>query len=145
MRNTSRCCKSIDSDISTLGVSKRVVLKGLDEFGDYWKNRAEKQEKQMEQAQSRLFDRCVFFILGYIGRGEDSRYNLTKQIEKNGGRTVVCICGQVTHVVATHICHSKRSQINQWIENRKLCVVKPEYVSDCISGKCNLQQAWIIP
>ena len=111
---------------------ERKVYRNLEEFGDYWENRSMKLRNQMVPAQSHLFDKCVFFILGFVGRGEESRYAMSKLIEKNGGRTVLMISAQVTHVVADHLCQSKRNQLDKAIEKRKVLVVKPDYVFKCV-------------
>ena len=118
---------------NTLDQAERKVYRNLEEFGDYWENRSRKLREQAVPAQSHLFDKCVFFILGFVGRGEESRYAMTKMIEKNGGRTVLMISAQVTHVVADHLCQSKRNQLDKAIEKRKIVVVKPEYVFKCVN------------
>ena len=112
--------------------SDRVVLTGLDAYGEYFRNRMEKANSQMVPAQSHLFNNCVFFILGFVGRGDVSRLSLTRLIEKNGGRTVIGICSQVTHVVADHICKSRRNQLEDAIEKGRITVVKPEFVLKCV-------------
>ena len=113
-------------------ICERKVYRNLEEFGNYWENRSNKLSNQRVPAQSHLFDKCVFFILGFVGRGEESRYAMSKLIEKNGGRTVLMISAQVTHVVADHLCQSKRNQLDKAIEKRKVLVVKPDYVFKCV-------------
>jgi hypothetical protein len=110
----------------------RVVKSGIDAYGNYWRNRMMKTESQAVPAQSRLFNDCVFFILGFVGRGKESRLSLTKLIEKNGGRTVIGICSQVTHVITDHICKSRRNQLDAAIEKGRIAVVKPEFVLKCV-------------
>lgn len=112
--------------------SDRVVFSGIDAYGNYWKNRMMKSESQRVPAQSRLFNNCVFFILGFVGSGEESRLNLTRLIEKNGGRTVIGICSQVTHIIADHICKRRKHQLEQAIEKGRIAVVKPEFVIKCV-------------
>lgn len=108
-------------------------FKDLDDVANYYHHRSEKLENQMVPAETKLFKDCVFFILGYVGRGESSRYAMTKLIEKNGGRTVMMVCAAVTHVIAEHLCHSKRNQLDKSIEKRKVVVVRPEFVFDCVA------------
>lgn len=119
--------------------NKRVMehrsneFKDLDDVSNYYHQRSKKLDTQMAPAETNLFKDCVFFILGYVGRGESSRYAMTKLIEKNGGRTVMMVCASVTHVIAEHICHSKRNQLDKAIEKRKVVVVRPDFIFDCVA------------
>ena len=106
-----------------------------DSFLEYWDLREQKLEKQREIAESHVFDGCVFYILGYVGRGDDSRFSMNKLIEKNGGKSVIMITSQVTHVVTRNLCQSKRKMLDQQIEKRKIAVVSPEYIHDCIKDQ----------
>ena len=113
-------------------ITERKAFRGLEEFGDYYENRDRKLKEQAVPAQSHLFDKCVFYILGYVGRGDESRYRFYKLIEKNGGKIVLVITSHVTHVIADHLCQSKRNQLDKAIEQRQLVVVRPEYIYKCI-------------
>ena len=113
-------------------ITERKAFRGLEEFGDYYVNRDKKLQNQAVPAQSHLFDKCVFYILGYVGRGDESRYKFYKMIEKNGGKIVLVITSHVTHVIADHLCQSKRNQLDKAIEKRQLVVVKPEYIYKCV-------------
>ena len=41
----------------------------------------------MEKPETTIFQNCVFYVLGFIGRGDDSRFQLAKEIEKNDNIT----------------------------------------------------------
>jgi len=99
---------------------------------DYWRSRELKLIDQMEKPMTQLFKNCVFYILGFVGRGSESRLSLSKTIERNGGRATLAITGQVTHVVATNLCHSKKKQLFKAINKRKMVIVNPEYVFECV-------------
>lgn len=98
----------------------------------YYILKDQKLEAQAAKAETTLFKGLTFYILGYVGRGEESRYSISKQIERNGGRTCMMIDSHTTHVVAKNLCHSKRKQLDKAIEKRKILVVIPEYVEKCI-------------
>jgi hypothetical protein len=106
--------------------------KKLQEIEDFYRNQMRKQELQAENAQSKLFSKFVFYILGYCGRGKDSRFNMVKEIERNGGRTVLFMNGQVTHVITRGVCHRKMEMLEAPFESRKLVIVSPEWITDCV-------------
>jgi hypothetical protein len=93
-----------------------------------------KAEAQVEKSQTNIFKSCVFYFLGFTGRGKDSRYNMGKLIEKNGGRSVMFLTGQVTHVLTRGVCHRKKQMLQPWVEGRKMAVVIPEFVEECIKA-----------
>ena len=103
-------------------------------YDEYWNLRIQKMTKQMEKPETTIFQNCVFYVLGFIGRGDDSRFRLAKEIEKNGGRTTLMITSHTTHVISTHLCHSKRKMLDNAIEKRKLFVVSPNYIKECIKA-----------
>lgn len=104
----------------------------IGEMDDYWERRTMKLANQAEKAETNLFRGLVFYILGFNGRGEDSRYHMTKVIERNGGRTCMMISSHTTHVIARSICHSKRTMLDKAIEKRKIFVVSQDFLFDCI-------------
>ena len=107
----------------------------MDSFLEYWDLRERKLENQREKAESHVFAGCVFYILGYVGRGDDSRFSINKLIEKNGGKSVIMITSQVTHIVTRNLCQRKRKMLDKQIEQRKVLVVSPEYIHDCIENQ----------
>lgn len=105
------------------------MFEGID---DYWKLREEKLEKQAQKPETDIFKNCVFYILGYVGRGEKSRHLLAKRIEKNGGRNTFIYTSSVTHIITNNLCKRKRVILDKDIENRKVFVVKPCFIDECI-------------
>jgi hypothetical protein len=109
--------------------------KKLQEVEEFYKAQMLKQDMQMEKAETKLFSRCVFYILGFCGRGKESRFNMVKVIEKNGGRAVLFMNGQVTHVVTRGVCHRKKAMLEESVESRKLVIVAPEWVEECVKAQ----------
>lgn len=99
---------------------------------NYWKSREKKLEAQMQKAETSIFRNCVFFILGYVGRGDESRYRLSKIIEQNGGRNDIMVTSRTTHIISRDICHSKRRVLDKSIERRNIIIVGPNYIFECI-------------
>ncbi|KAK8883773.1 hypothetical protein M9Y10_042872 [Tritrichomonas musculus] len=99
---------------------------------NYWETREKKLEAQMQKAETSIFKNCVFYILGYVGRGEGSRYRLSKIIEQNGGRNEIMVTSRTTHIISRSICHSKRHNLDKSIERRHVVIVGPEYIFECI-------------
>jgi hypothetical protein len=104
---------------------------GVSEFINRQKK---KTEAQREKSETTIFKSCVFYFLGFIGRGQFSRYNMGKVIEKNGGRSVLFLTGQVTHVLTRSVCHRKKQILLPWVQERKVAVVVPEFVGECIKA-----------
>jgi hypothetical protein len=106
------------------------------DVSDFIAIQARKHEAQAEKPQTSIFKSCVFYFLGFTGRGKDSRYNTVRVIERNGGRSVMFLTGQVTHVLTRGVCHRKKQMLAPWVEGRKMAVVVPEFVEECIrAGK----------
>jgi hypothetical protein len=101
----------------------------IDEF---YRMQGHKLEGQAAKAETQIFRNCVFYFLGFTGRGKDSRYNMVHVIERNGGRSVMMLTGQVTHVLTRGVCHRKKQILAPWVENHKIAVVLPEYVEQCV-------------
>lgn len=108
------------------------TTKEAETIEDYWKTREKKLEDQMQIAETSIFKNCVFYILGYVGRGDESRYRLSKIIEKNGGRNEIMVTSRTTHVISRDLCHSKRHNLEKSIERRNIIVVGPNYIFECI-------------
>lgn len=106
--------------------------KEVDSIESYWETREKKLKAQMQVAETSIFKNCVFYILGYVGRGEESRYRLSKIIEKNGGRNEIMVTSRTTHIISRAICHSKRHNLDKAIERRSIIIVEPNYIFECI-------------
>jgi hypothetical protein len=111
----------------------RIVQRAPD-IGEYIEAQERKQREQAETAVSSLFKGCVFYFLGFTGRGKDSRYNMGKIIERHGGRCVIMMSGQVTHVLAQNVCHRKKQILEDAIERQRVVVVRPGYVDACVQA-----------
>jgi hypothetical protein len=99
---------------------------------EFFRMQGQKQERQVAKAETQIFRNCVFYFLGFTGRGKDSRYNMVHVIERNGGRSVMMLTGQVTHVLTRGVCHRRKQLLARWVESHKIAVVLPEYVEQCI-------------
>jgi hypothetical protein len=104
------------------------------EYEDYVVEQERKQLEQAEPAISSLFGGCVFYFLGFTGRGKDSRYNMGKVIERHGGRCVIIMSGQVTHILAQNVCHRRKQLLDDAIQRQKIAVVRPEYIDACVQA-----------
>lgn len=112
---------------------------------NYFTDREERRKAEGEIPTSAIFSKCVFFILGFTGRGSDSRLQLVRDIERNGGSSVLFMCGSVTHVVTRHLCARKKKQLEKDMKNRRLYIVTPEYIKDCAAaGKRLHEEAYFL-
>lgn len=110
------------------------ALKDRDDMETYYINQQKKLELQMEKAETSIFRNCVFYVLGFVGRGSESRYNLSKIIEKNGGRTVFMMTPSTTHIITRNICHRRQQNLEKSIANHKITIVVPEYIDACVKA-----------
>jgi hypothetical protein len=101
---------------------------------EFFENQRKKHKAQAETPETSIFKSCVFYFLGFTGRGKDSRYNMNKVIEQNGGRSAMFLTGQVTHVLTRGVCHRKKEMLEPWVEGRKISVVSPDFVDRCIQA-----------
>lgn len=119
--------------MSRRGIMDNLSKQEISSMEDYWYLREKKLTAQAEKAETTIFNSCVFYILGFVGRGEDSRLRLSKEIERNGGKTTLVITSHTTHVISRNLCHSKRTNLDKSIEKRNLIIVAPEYIGECIN------------
>ena len=113
---------------------KPRFLKAYDDLDRYKVLKEQKLAKQREKHESELFKNCVFHILGFVGRGENSRFAMSKLIEKHGGCTTFVITASTTHVITRSLCHRRSELLSRWVESKKLTIVLPEYVEKCVEA-----------
>lgn len=135
-------CQSKPSASSKRGLQ---TMKSRDDFEDYFALQQKKLEAQMEKAVSTIFKGCVFYILGFVGSGDDSRYSLTKLIERNGGRATLMLTGSTTHVATKSLCHRRQELLEKAVTARRLVLIEPKYIRDCVDAGKLLDPAGFAP
>lgn len=110
-------------------------LKPFDDLDRYKKLEEDKLARQKAKCESNIFKHCVFHILGFVGRGEHSRFAMSKMIENHGGCTCFVITASTTHVVTRSLCQRRTELLARWVESRKLILVLPEYIRACVEAR----------